>query len=226
MVSRLAKGSAICFAVVVSSLAGCADYIGFYERSDTDLSVALSATPTSPEPVGVNVGYNRHIYAVVPKKCSKWTGEDNCETKSLVSNFTVSLGQKPDGTSSFETHLRNGFATGDAASELAAHPVVAKELLGLSMVLNTQDEIKYNVAVIACIKSVVAKSDSVTSKSLIAALEANDTVKTEMAAGIGDRGKLEDAKTALNTNAPAIHLTQGYVDGVISAGGAACATGA
>ncbi len=247
MVPKLTNIYVTLLAIAVSSLAGCADYIGFYERSDTDLSVALSPSAASPEPVAVNLGYNRHIYAVVPKKCSKFGGLLNrakgdqqgkgngkaahdCETKSLISNFYVSLGQTKDraiSTSSFETHLRNGFATGEAAKTLAANPTAAKELLGLKLTLakDDPDNSKRRAAVASCVQKIINGGVETDQKVMIGALEQYSSIVAAMKDGQDLLRKLSLAYQSLSGIGSETKLSQAEVDSLVGTGGDACKTG-
>jgi len=101
-------------------LPGCANRLTFVENANAGISAKLAGTPL--EPVSVNVGVKRMAGAVVPPK-----GPDQ-DAAAMISVFEVEYKEEAQ----LEIRLRNGFASGAAAKELANKPIAVARLFNIS----------------------------------------------------------------------------------------------
>jgi len=111
---------------------GCANELIFMERTKAAVSVDFATNPA--EPMEVTAGYKRTILAMVPPKqpTSDYANPQSVhkgEALSLISTFGLEYEQQKQGV---ELVVKNGFASGKAASKIATKPAEVDALFGVT----------------------------------------------------------------------------------------------
>jgi hypothetical protein len=119
---------------LVAQLSGCSNYLIFSERTSFNLAIDVNTDPAVP--LKVNAGFDRIIVAMVPSRHETTTEHVGTaaddEAVSLISTFNLNYEDTLPTHIFGNLFITTGFASGQAAINLASPTKTVKNIPGSS----------------------------------------------------------------------------------------------